>query len=74
MAQTYKYTVSISGSGYGIWDAEGKKVKGFGSRQYGRLSALKYLYMLNGWDFSRSKYVREHPWLANHKFEWEAEA
>ena len=66
MRQNWKYSVGISGSGWGVWDAEGNKVKGgFGCRQYDRFKALKYMYMLYGWDWNRSKYVREAPSLAN---------
>lgn len=72
MKQNYKYTVNAAGSGWGVWDANGNKIKGFGSRKSARYEALKYMYLLYGWDFSKSKYVRENPWLANVKYDWEA--
>lgn len=73
MTQNWKYSVGRSASGFGVWNNEtGEKIKGFGSLPVGRYEALAYLYHLNGWDFSKSKYMRENPWLANHKFEWEA--
>lgn len=73
MTQTWKYRVGRSGSGFGVWNEEtGEKVKGFSSLPVGRYEALAYLYHLNGWDFSKSKYVRESPWLKNHKFDWES--
>ena len=64
MTQNWKYSVGISGSGWGVWDARGNKVKGFGSRQTDRFRALKYMYMLYGWNWNHSKYVRENPSLA----------
>lgn len=72
MGQEYKYSVGRSASGFGVWNAEGIKVKGFGSSSKDRFEALKYMYMLYGWDFSKSKYVRQNPWLANVKYAWEA--
>ena len=72
MTQNRKYEIGRSASGWGVWDANGVKVKGFGNRDMNRLEALKYMYMLYGWDFNRSKYVKENPWLANMKFDWEA--
>ena len=65
MTRTWKYSVGASGSGWGVWDASGRKIKGFGSRQICRFKALKYMYMLYGWDWNRSKYVRENPYLAD---------
>ena len=65
MTQTLKYSVGRSGSGWGVWDANGNKIKGFGSRGIDRFAALKYMYMLYGWDWNRSKYVRQDPYLAN---------
>ena len=62
MANNWKYEVGASGSGWGVWDNEThKKVQGFCSSSLGRMYALKYLYILNGWDWSKSKYVRENP-------------
>ena len=68
--QTRKYEVGASGSGWGVWDANGNKVAGFTSRSIGRYEALRYLYYLNGWDWNRSKYVRAEPWLKDFKI-WE---
>lgn len=65
MTQNNRYEVHAAGSGWGIWDAEGNKVRGFGSRQIDRFRALRYMYMLYGWNWNRSKYVRENPYLAN---------
>jgi len=65
MVQERKYEVGASGSGWGVWDSKtGNKVASFTSRAIGRFQALKCLYELNGWDWSRSKYVRENPHLA----------
>ena len=65
MTQTRKYSVGASGSGWGVWDNEtGSKIMGFGSRQIGRYKALRYMYELYGWNWERSKYVKENPWLA----------
>ena len=72
MTQDWKYSVGRSASGFGVWNNEtGEKIKGFGSIPASRYEALKYLYMLNGWDWSRSKYVRENPWLRDKRYEWE---
>lgn len=71
MVRNRQYEVGCGGSGWGVWDADGHKIIGFTSRTIGRYEALKYMYMLYGWDFNRSKYVKENPWLANHKFDWE---
>ena len=66
MNATRKYEVGASGSGWGVWDNEtGRKVASFTSRPIGRFEALRYLYELNCWDWSKSKYVRERPYLAN---------
>lgn len=66
MTSTRKYEVGCSGSGWGIWDNEtGEKVIGFCGRRSARYEALCYLYYLNGWNWQRSKYVREQPWLAS---------
>ena len=64
MTQTWKYEVRRSASGWGIWDEEGHKVRGFGNRNIDRFAALKYMYELYGWNWNRSKYVRQDPTLA----------
>ncbi len=65
MAQARKYEVGASGSGWGLWEVEtGRKVAGFTSLPIGRYMALKCLYELNGWDWLKSKYVKESPYLA----------
>ena len=64
MATNRKYEIGCCGSGWGVWNAEGRKIKGFGSRQTDRFRALKYMYMLYGWNWNHSKYVRENPSLA----------
>ena len=47
MANTRKYKVGCSGSGWGIWEiATGNKVAGFGQN---RIAALEALYDLEGW-------------------------
>ena len=63
MAATRKYTVNAGGSGWGVWDSAGHKVASFTARPIGRFQALKYMYGLYGWDWSRSRYVREEPGL-----------
>ena len=68
MIQNYKYHVGCSGSGWGVWNAEGNKIASFTSRSIGRYEALKYMYELYGWDWSKSKYVKAEPWLANLKY------
>ena len=60
----YKYSVGRSASGWGIWNENGEKVIGFGSRGVDRFRALRYMYELYGWNWEHSKYVRENPWLA----------
>ena len=60
-----KYEVGISGSGWGVWDAAGNKIASFTSRSIGRYMALKCMYQLYGWDWSRSKYVKANPSLVN---------
>jgi len=67
MVQNYKYTVGCSGSGWGVWNAEGNKIASFTGRSIGRYEALRYMYYLYGWDWSRSKYVKSEPWLKNIK-------
>lgn len=64
MNENYKYEVHAAGSGWGIWDENGIKIKGFGSRSIDRFRALKYMYELYGWNWQRSKYVRQNPSLA----------
>ena len=47
MAQTRKYQIGCSGSGWGVWEiATGKKVASFGRS---RLAALERWYELEGW-------------------------
>ena len=70
MTTNFKYQVGASGSGWGVWDANGNKVASFTSRSIGRIEALRYLYYLNGWDWNRSKIVRENPYLKNFRL-WE---
>ena len=73
MTQNRKYEVMATGSGWGVWDkTTDRKIKSFGCHQIDRFSALKFMYMLYGWDWNRSKYVKQYPWLANQKFAWEA--
>lgn len=67
MNETRKYTVNAGGSGWGVWSSDGKKVASFTFRPIGRFEALKYMYQLYGWDWSRSKHVREQPWLRDLK-------
>ena len=67
MAQNRTYEVGASGSSWGVWDADGKKLASFTGRSIGRYEALRYLYYLNGWDWNRSKYVRAEPWLKDFK-------
>ena len=68
MTQNRKYEVGCSGSGWGVWNVEGNKVKSYTGRSIGRFQALRYLYFLNGWDWSKSKYVRAQPFLLNIEF------
>lgn len=56
MAQVRKYHISRSGSGWGIWDAEGKKVMGCCSHYV----AVKSLYELMGWSWDPAKYRRNY--------------
>jgi len=70
MTQNQKYTVGASGSGWGIWDANGNKVASFTGRSIGRIEALRYLYYLNGWNWNTSKYVRQDPSLKDFRI-WE---
>ena len=66
MTRTWKYEVMCFPSGWVVYDNErNEKVATFTGRKSGRFDALRYLYHLNGWDWSRSKYVRENPYLAN---------
>lgn len=67
MTQNRKYEVGCSGSGWGVWDAEGNKVATFSGRSIGRYEALRHLYHLNNWDWNKSKYVRAEPWLKDFK-------
>ena len=68
MTQNRQYEVGCSGSGWGVWNAEGNKVKSYSGRSIGRFQALRYLYFLYGWDWSKSKYVRAQPYLLNIEF------
>ena len=70
MIQNQKYSVGASGSGWGVWDDNGNKIASFTGRSIGRFEALRYLYFLNGWDWNRSKYVREDPSLKDFRI-WE---
>ena len=71
MEATRKYEVGASGSGWGVWDNEtGRKIASFTSRSIGRIEALRYLYYLNGWNWNKSKYVRERPSLKDFRI-WE---
>lgn len=65
MMATRKYEVAMNMGSYGIWDCNGHKVASFGKTEHCRYEALCMLYHLNGWDWSRSKYVRTNPALAN---------
>lgn len=65
MVNERKYKIGCAGSGWGVWDNAGKKIKGFTGRPVGRFMALKYMYELYGWDWSKSKYVKSEPYLAN---------
>ncbi len=56
MAQARKYHISRSGSGWGIWDAEGKKVMGCCSHFH----AVECLYKLMGWNWDPTKYRRNY--------------
>ena len=70
MIQNQKYTVGASGSGWGVWDATGNRVASFTGRSIGRIEALRYLYYLYGWDWGKSKYVRQDPSLKDFRI-WE---
>lgn len=71
MTTKRKYEVGCSGSGWGVWNNEtGCKIASFTGRSIGRYEALRYLYYLNGWDWNKSKYVRNEPWLKDFKI-WE---
>lgn len=52
MIQDRKYHIGRSGSGWGIWDNEGKKVKGC----YSHYNAVETLYSLMRWEFNPAKY------------------
>lgn len=54
MTTERKYRIGRSGSGWGIWDNEGKKVKGC----YSHYNAVESLYELMGWDWSPAKYKK----------------
>ena len=53
MAQTRKYKISCSGSGWGLWNTEtGEKVMSCCSHYH----AVESLYNLMGWKWNPSKY------------------
>ena len=56
MAQERKYKIGCSGSGWGIWDNEGKKVMWCRSHY----DAVENLYHLMGWNWNPSKYRRNY--------------
>lgn len=56
MATERKYHISRSGSGWGIWDSTGRKVKSC----YSHFNAVECLYELMGWTFNPSKYQRQY--------------
>lgn len=65
MTNTYRYEVVAMPSGWCLYDnALGQKVRSFTARNIGRYEALKALYDINNWDWKKSKYVREQPYLA----------
>ena len=56
MAQERKYRIGCSGSGWGIWDADGHKVMSC----YSHFDAVEKLYQLMGWRFDPAKYRRNY--------------
>lgn len=52
MAKTRKYHIGCSGSGWGIWNNDGKKVMSCFSHYH----AVEALYNLMGWNWNPSKY------------------
>ena len=56
MATERKYHISRSGSGWGIWDCTGRKVKSC----YSDFNAVECLYELMGWAFNPSKYQKKY--------------
>ena len=56
MAQARKYRIGCSGSGWGIWDADGHKVMSC----YTHYDAVEKLYRLMGWNWDPSKYRRNY--------------
>lgn len=54
MTLTRKYNIGRSGSGWGIWNSEGKKVMSC----YNHYNAVESLYELMGWRFDPVKYKR----------------
>ena len=56
MAQIRKYKIGCSGSGWGLWDNEGKKIMWCRSHYH----AVESLYGLMGWNWNPSKYRRNY--------------
>lgn len=56
MTQERKYKIGCSGSGWGIWDNEGKKVMWCHSHY----AAVESLYNLMGWKWSADKYRKNY--------------
>lgn len=54
--QERKYRIGCSGSGWGIWDADGHKVMSC----YSHFDAVEKLYQLMGWNWNPSKYRRNY--------------
>lgn len=54
MIQERKYHISRSGSGWGIWNADGQKIMSC----YNHYNAVEVLYKLMGWSFNPAKYRR----------------
>ena len=56
MAQNRKYHIGCSGSGWGIWAADGHKVMNC----YSHYHAVECLYNLMGWNWNPAKYKRNY--------------
>lgn len=56
MAQDRKYHINRSGSGWGIWAADGHKVMSC----YSHYHAVECLYNLMGWNWNPAKYKRNY--------------
>jgi len=56
MAQNRKYHIGCSGSGWGIWAADGHKVMSCRSHYH----AVESLYSLMGWNWNPAKYKRNY--------------